>query len=137
MKRIAPLFVYDDLSEALAFWRDRFGLTPAFEMPTDPSKEAEGQALGFVMFQTDTLTLMLQSRASIELDSPETLGASIAKEGAALYIEVDDLAEYRKKAEGCEMVMEERETFYGMREFGVRAPGGFIVTFAQRIGEQA
>lgn len=137
MKRIAQLFVYDDLSEPLAFWKDRFELPVAVELPDDPSKDPAGQPVGFVMFQSDTFTLMLQSRASIENDAPETLGASIAKEGTALYIEVEDLAAYRAKAEGCEFVMKERDSFYGMREFGVRAPGGVLVTFAQRISEMA
>ncbi len=135
MKHITPLFIYDDLAEPLAFWRDRFGLPVTVELPTDPSKDAAGQDLGFVMFESGTLKLMLQSRASVEFDAPELLGHSIEKTGAALYIEVDDLAATREKAEGCEILFDERETFYGMREFAVRAPGDIVVTFAQPIAK--
>lgn len=133
MKRIVPLLVYDDLTDALEFWRDRFGFTASVELPEDPSKDPAGQPLGFVMLDSGPTTLMLQSRGSIEADTPGVLGESIEKSGVALFIEVEDLGEVMEKAKGCDVFMAERETFYGMREFGVRAPGGMLVTFAQQI----
>ena len=134
MKRMTPLFIYDDLTEALAFWRDRFGFEVTVEVPTDPSKEPAGQAVGFVILQRGEAQLMLQSRGSVELDAPGVLSNDLGKEGVSLYIEVDDLASIISASAGCEVILEERESFYGMREFGVRAPGGVAVTFAQRIG---
>ena len=40
------------------------------------------------------------------------------------------LAPIREAVQGCENVIAERTTFYGAREIGVRAPGGFVVVFA-------
>jgi uncharacterized glyoxalase superfamily protein PhnB len=48
-----------------------------------------------------------------------------------LYIEVDDLAATREATKGSEVVMEERTTFYGSHEFGIKDPAGHFVTFAQ------
>ena len=134
MKRMTPLFIYDDLTEAMAFWKDRFGFEVTVEVPTDPSKEPAGQLVGFVILQRGDAQLMLQSRQSVELDAPGTLSAGLGKEGVALYGEVEELSPIIAAAAGCEVILEERESFYGMREFGVRAPGGISVTFAQRIG---
>ena len=136
MNRITALFIYEDLDEPLAFWRDRFGFPVTVEVPTDPGKEAAGQKPGFVMMEAGGAQLMLQSVASVELDAPGLLAGGIGKEGAALYIEVEDLDTMIEKAAGCEVILDERVSFYGMREFGVRAPGGVCVTFAQRVGAE-
>jgi len=134
MKRMTPLFIYDDLTEALAFWRDRYGFAVTVEVPTDPSKDAAGQPVGFVILQRGEALLMLQSRGSVELDAPGMLPGELGKAGTALYIEVEELSPIIAASAGCEVILEERESFYGMREFGVRAPGGVAVTFAQRVG---
>jgi len=136
MTRIVPLLIDDDLTDALTFWRDRFGFATLVELPEDPSKDPAGQPLGFVMLDAGGATIMLQSRGSIETDTPGVLEESLDKSGVALFIEVDDLDGIMSKAAGCDVFMPERETFYGMREFGVHAPGGLKVTFAQRL-EQA
>jgi len=133
MKRIVPLLVHEDLGEARAFWVDRYGFDVTVELPADPSADPAGQPLGFVMLDKGGATLMLQSRASVELDTPGVLGDSIGKEGAALFVEVEDLDEVIGKSKGLEVTTPDRETFYGMREFGVRGPDGVLVTFAQKI----
>lgn len=49
-----------------------------------------------------------------------------------LYVEVDDLAAWRRRLEGkAELVEDLHETFYGMHEFIVRDPNGFWITFGQ------
>ena len=44
-----------------------------------------------------------------------------------------DLGPILTATAGCEIVVPERTTFYGMRELAVRAPGGFVVVFAQAV----
>ncbi len=135
MKKITPVLISEDVAEGLAFWSERFGFTVTMTLPTDPSKDAAGQAVGFAMLDCGEVTVMLQSRASVELDAPGTLGPDLGLGGIGLYIEVEDLDPILKAAEGCEILLEERVAFYGMRELGVRGPGGLNVTFAQRVGE--
>jgi hypothetical protein len=53
-----------------------------------------------------------------------------------LFIEVDDLDPILTAVRGCDIAVPERTTFYGMREIGVRAPGGFLVVFAARTDAQ-
>ncbi|MDA1259245.1 MAG: hypothetical protein O3A20_01340 [Planctomycetota bacterium] len=48
-------------------------------------------------------------------------------------MEVADLDAVIAATRGCEIVVPERTTFYGMRELAVRAPGGFLVIFAQKV----
>jgi hypothetical protein len=74
--------------------------------------------------------VMLQTRESVRRDEPRFA----PKEGnvTALFIEVDDFEDVRKRLEGYPIVMGERTTFYGMREIGVFEPGGHTVVFAAR-----
>ncbi len=51
---------------------------------------------------------------------------------STLFIEVDDFSDIRKRVDGVEIVVPERVTFYGMREIGVREPGGHLLVFAAK-----
>jgi hypothetical protein len=74
---------------------------------------------------------MLQSIESVRKDAPR-FAPQAAANGASLFIEADDFAEIRQRLEGYPIALEERTTFYGMREIGVVAPGGHNVVFAAR-----
>jgi hypothetical protein len=45
------------------------------------------------------------------------------------------LEDVLKRLEGYPIAMPQRETFYGMREIGVRDPAGNVVIFAVRISK--
>jgi hypothetical protein len=72
--------------------------------------------------------LMLQSRASVAADVPAMARDSYR---TALFIEVEDLAPIRRAVAGLPALFEERTTFYGAREVGVRDPEGNPILFAQ------
>jgi hypothetical protein len=50
---------------------------------------------------------------------------------SALYIEAENLAPIRLATKGLKTLFEERTTFYGAREIGVRDPEGNAVLFAE------
>jgi uncharacterized glyoxalase superfamily protein PhnB len=56
---------------------------------------------------------------------------------SCLYIEVDNFAEALERIKGAEVLVPQRDTFYGMREIYVREPEGQIVGFAARTPESA
>jgi hypothetical protein len=89
--------------------------------------------LGFAILDGGGVELMLQSRASIASDLPALAAGPFASDGVCLFLEVADLGPVLAAAPPAEIVVPERTTFYGMRELGLRAPGGFTVVFAQPI----
>ena len=121
MKKITPVLIVERIETSLPFWCDRLGFTRQTEVP-------HGDALGFVILVSGGVELMLQSRASVAGDVPAMAGES---HRSALFIEVADLAPIRKATEGLAALFEERTTFYGAREIGVRDPEGNAVLFAQ------
>ena len=82
------------------------------------------------MLQKDGAEIMYQTYASVEKDHPHP--DALARKGPTfLYIEVDDLAAAMAATAGAELVMAERTTFYGAKEFGIQDPAGHVLTFAQ------
>ena len=122
--KITPVMVVEEVEPALAFWVDRIGFTNVAEVP-------EGDRIGFVMLVKDETELMLQSVGSVRKDIAD-FAPQGKPEGTVLYIEVPDLDAVKGQLGGYPLAMEERTTFYGMREIGVRAPGGHLVLFAHK-----
>jgi len=116
--------IVEEIEKSLPFWMNRMGFSKTVEVP-------EGDRLGFVMLLRDGAELMLQTVASVQKDEPRFAGAN----RTALFIEVDDFEDVKKRLEGYAIVMPERKTFYGMREIGVFDPDGNTVVFAARIAE--
>ena len=48
-----------------------------------------------------------------------------------LYVEVENLDAALAAMQGVEIVIPVNETFYGMKEFGVKDPAGHFILFAQ------
>ncbi|HKE01903.1 MAG TPA: VOC family protein, partial [Planctomycetota bacterium] len=106
----------------LPFWIERLGFSKTAEVP-------HGGAIGFAILQLGDAEVMLQSRASVA-DDIAALSAEPWR--SALYVEIEDLERTKRALGDVPRFLEERTTFYGMREIGVRDPAGNAVILAQR-----
>ncbi|MGA7240895.1 MAG: VOC family protein [Bryobacteraceae bacterium] len=122
--KITAVLLLEEIEKSLPFWVERMGFEKTVEVP-------EGDRLGFVILARDGAELMLQTMESVRKDAPQFVpkaGTSVA----ALFIEVDDFADTVRRLDGYAIALQERTTFYGMREIGVAEPGGHTVIFAAR-----
>ncbi|PCC70091.1 Uncharacterized conserved protein PhnB, glyoxalase superfamily [Nannocystis exedens] len=122
--RITPVLVVDAIEDCLPFWTDRLGFERTAEVP-------HGDRLGFVILTSGATEVMLQTVASVRDDVP---GSDPAPGRTSLFIEVDDLAAVQRALGDWPRLVDQRDTFYGMRETIVRDPAGNDILFAQRIG---
>jgi uncharacterized glyoxalase superfamily protein PhnB len=125
MKKITPVLIVETIEKNLPFWCERLGFARQVEVP-------HGEHLGFVILTSGGVEVMLQSRASIR-DDIAALASDTYR--SALYVEVEDLAPIRAATKGLATLFEERTTFYGAREIGVRDPEGNAVLFAEAAAE--
>ena len=125
--KITAVLIVEEIEKSLPFWVDRMGFAKTVDVP-------EGDKLGFVILARDGAEVMMQTVGSVRKDEPKFAPDGIYTKGAALFIEVDDFDDTRKRLEGYPIVMPERVTFYGMREIGVSEPGGHTVIFAAKEG---
>jgi uncharacterized glyoxalase superfamily protein PhnB len=126
--KITPLIFAPEIEPALKFWVDQLGFTKVAEVP-------EGNKLGFVILVKGGAELMIQSKASVEKDISAM--AEYARPAACLYIEVSDFDDLVRRLDSAPVVVPIRTTFYGMKEIGVREPGGNIVLFAAKAQQSA
>ena len=133
MKKLTPVISVDHIEPSLPFWIERLGFQKTAEVP-------EGDRLGFVILVKGNVEVMYQTRASVAKDLgtaaapgiPPAAGAiNPSKDLVMLYIQVEKLDPVMAALKGIEVVVPERKTFYGAREFGVREPGGIVVLFAE------
>lgn len=133
MKKLTPVIIVDQIEPCLPFWIERLGFQKTAEVP-------EGEKLGFIMLDKGDVQVMYQTRSSIAKDlgtavAPSGHSASgsvnLSKDLMTLYIQVEKLDLVIAALKGIEVVVPERKTFYGAREFGVREPAGIVVVFAE------
>ncbi len=122
--KITPVLMVEEIEKSLPFWMDRMGFAKTVDVP-------EGDRLGFAILVRDGAEVMLQTIESVRKDSPQFVPQGQSY-NVGLFIEVEDFADILKRLEGYPPALPERTTFYGMREIGVREPGGHIVVFAAR-----
>lgn len=121
-KATAVLFV-EAIEKSLPFF-EAAGFARTVEVP-------HGDKIGFVILNSGTAEVMLQSFDSATADvttiAPKDIKASLTY----LFIEVDDLAAVERALKPYQIAIPRRKTFYGSNETGYREPGGHFVTFAE------
>jgi uncharacterized glyoxalase superfamily protein PhnB len=125
VSKVTPVLVVESVEPCAVFW-EKQGFVRTAAVP-------HGDSLGFVILAGENIELMYQSVDSIVADDA-TMGSHVRAGGSSLFVEVADLDASVKAAAGATVVLQERTTFYGMREVGVLDPGGHVVLFAQKAG---
>ena len=126
IKKSTPVLVVGEIEPSLELWVDRLGFTKTIEVP-------DGDRLGFVSLVSGDVEIMYQTRRSVDREVEDNDLPAVMKSGnhrTALFIEVDDLDELRRKVEGFEVLVSRRETPYGSTELYLREPGGHLISFA-------
>ena len=123
--KLTPVLIVEEIEKSLPFWVDRMGFAKTVEVP-------EGDRAGFVILVRQGAELMLQTIESVRKDTAAFAPDGPVARGCGMFFEVEDFEDVRKRLDGYPIAMQERVTFYGMREIGVSEPGGHTVIFAAK-----
>jgi uncharacterized glyoxalase superfamily protein PhnB len=125
--KLTPNLVVNDVARSVAFYRDNLGMQMGMSVPEQPPYVFASVVHGAV-------EVFFNSKEAVAEDFPQMLARGI---GAAmtLYLEVDDVDGLHRdlSAKGVTVVMEPKTQFYGMREFMIADPDGWLLMFAQRV----
>ena len=119
----APYFVVSNLHESVAYYENSLGFKAA---------ELWGEPPTFAMPQRDGITIMLNEADETSAPSPNRTRSGFWD----AYIWVNDVEALfsEMKANGAIIDYEpEVMQAYGMREFAVRDPDGYLIAFAQGV----
>jgi uncharacterized glyoxalase superfamily protein PhnB len=130
---VTPNLVVSDIEKSQAFYRDVLGFSAIATVP-------DGAPFVFVWMRRDGVNVFLNTVASITDDQP-ALAARPIGGTATMYmaIEADSAAEgvdalFETVKAHAKVIMPLHTQFYGMREFGVEDPDGYVIYVAQRVG---
>jgi uncharacterized glyoxalase superfamily protein PhnB len=131
---VTPNLVVSNVERSLAFYRDVLGFSVTATVP-------DAGPFVFAWMQRDGVSVFLNSRESVAehadlaarpLGGTATLFITI--EAADVAAGVDGL--FASVAPRARVMMSLKDQFYGMREFGIEDPDGYVIFFAQRIADR-
>lgn len=122
-----PNLIVSDIDRSLAFYRDELGFSVVTTVPEQPP-------FVFAMLQAGGVELFLNDAKLALKEHPEWAGRPMVAFGHSLFIETDGIDELYARLSGqAPTWMPIVTQWYGLREFGVADPDGYLITFAQRV----
>lgn len=123
LKDLIPMLESDDLSKTLSFYTEILG----FELV---NSFKEGDTLTWMMVKKDQVELMFTSRF-MKSQSKSTLFTG------TFYIYPDDVnALWEEIHDKVEVAWPIQDFEYGMREFGIVDPNGYLLSFGQPLNQE-
>jgi uncharacterized glyoxalase superfamily protein PhnB len=128
---VTPNLVVAEVERSLAFYRDILGFSVTATVP-------EVSPFAFAMMQRDDVTVFLNSLESVK-EYPSLATRPIGGTNTLfIVLEAEDVtggidALFASTSPRAKVFMGLKDQFYGMREFGIEDPDGYIIFFAQRI----
>lgn len=124
--KLTPNLIVSDVDRSLAFYADVLGFTRGMTVPEQPP-------FVFASVTSGPVEIFLNALSTVAKESPQ-LGGLAMGGGNTMFIEVDaiDVLHDRLKPH-VHIVMPIATQWYGMREFAITDPDGYVITFAQRV----
>jgi uncharacterized glyoxalase superfamily protein PhnB len=126
---VTPNLLVRDLERSRAFYHDVLGFGVVATVP-------DAAPFVFVWMQRDGVNVFLNDAAAARQEYPALRGAAIGG-SLTIYITMTGVDEYFETVSPRAAVEAQLETKpYGMREFAVVDPDGYVLTFAEELGER-
>ena len=130
---VTPNLVVSSVERSLSFYRDVLGFSVSATVP-----EGTGPFV-FAWMQRDGVSVFLNSHESVEEHAALASRAIGGPATLFITIEADDVAGgvdglFATVSTRAKVMMGLKDQFYGMREFGIEDPDGYVIFFAQRTG---
>ncbi len=130
--KITPNLVVASVERSLAFYIDLLGFTRGMTVPEQPP-------FVFASVTSGTVEIFFNDTKPVLDEHPDWAARLHASAGNSMFVEVGDGAIdalYDRIAAKVKVVMALKTQWYGMREFAIEDPDGFVITFAQRVAER-
>jgi uncharacterized glyoxalase superfamily protein PhnB len=130
---VTPNLIVTDIDRSIAFYRDVLGFSVVTTVP-------DSAPFVFAWMRRDDVSVFLNTAGSVKEALPDLAARAVGGTNTMFMI-----VEAETPAEGIDalfdlvkskarVVMPLKDQFYGMREFGIEDPDGYVIFAAQRIG---
>ena len=124
LKKLTPNLIVANVERSVAFYRDTLGFTLAQTVPDAPP-------LVFATVQSGAIEIFLNAPEPAYAEYPafkdRPIGGTLT-----LFIELDHIADaYAALKDRVRVVMPLEKKWYGVTEFAIVDPDGYVITFAE------
>lgn len=125
--KLTPNLLVASVERSLAFYTDVLGFARGMTVP-------EQSPFVFASVTGGTVEIFFNDAATAVKEYPEFSGKPIGATGT-LFIEVQGVDALHERLKGrAPIVMPLVTQFYGMKEFAISDPDGYVITFAEPVG---
>ena len=125
-KKLTPNLLVANVERSLAFYVDTLGFTRGMTVP-------DASPFVFAAVTSGDVEIFLNDAATAVKEYPAFAGKPIGATGT-MFIELEGVdALHERIKSSVTITMPLVTQFYGMREFAILDPDGYVITFAERM----
>jgi uncharacterized glyoxalase superfamily protein PhnB len=118
--------VTNDPARSTAFYRDVLGFAVQRTVPDEAPHV-------FVWLERDGVNIFLNAEAAVRDDAPDASSIVVGKSGVTMFLGIEGVAGlWEQVRERATVIMPLKDQWYGMTEFAIADPDGYVITFAER-----
>ena len=125
--KLTPNLIVSSVERSLAFYTEVLGFARGVTVPDE-------SPLVFAAVTSGPVEIFLNDESTVAKESPQFAGLSIGGGGNTMFIEVEEIDPLHERLKpNVKIVLPIVIQWYGMREFAITDPDGYVITFAQRV----
>ena len=126
VKKLTPNLIVSNVERSLAFYESVLGFTRAMTVP-------DQSPFVFASVTSGPVEIFFNDRATVTKETPHFADRTIAG-GNMMFIELEGIDRYLDEIKDrVKIVMPIVTQWYGMREFAIEDPDGYVITFAEPV----
>jgi lactoylglutathione lyase len=127
--KLTPNLIVSRVEQSLAFYEDVLGFSRGITVP-------EQSPFVFASVTSGPVEIFLNDRSTVTKESPQMAALSFGG-GNTMFIEVAGVDALHERIQSrVKVIMPLATQWYGMREFAIEDPDGYVITFAERVKTQ-
>jgi uncharacterized glyoxalase superfamily protein PhnB len=130
VQKLTPNLLVSKVEQSLAFYEGVLGFARGMTVPDQPP-------FAFASVTSGPVEIFFNDHAMVAKESPATANLAIGG-GNTMFIEIADVDAFHESIKDRVKVLIPLVTqWYGMREFTIADPDGYVITFAERVERQS
>ena len=126
VQKLTPNLLVSKVEDSLAFYEGVLGFACGMTVPEQPP-------FVFASVTSGPVEIFFNDHAMVARESPATADLPIGG-GNTMFIEISDVdAFYDSIKDRVKVLVPLVTQWYGMREFAIADPDGYVITFAERV----
>jgi catechol 2,3-dioxygenase-like lactoylglutathione lyase family enzyme len=125
--KLTPNLIVSSVEQSLAFYTEVLGFARGMTVP-------EQSPFVFASVTSGPVEIFFNDKSTVSKESPQFAGLAIGGGGNTMFIEVEGIDALHDRLEpSVKIVMPIVTQWYGVREFAIADPDGYVITFAERV----